>query len=474
MRQFYYLTLISLFLLLFAAQSEAQGAEAAQDINPISMQLDRAAPANYEPDSELEIQVTISANTSVGITAVGLRETPPDGWIFGEFRAISGDLPAVSKQDTATGIIEFAWISAPQLPLTFAYTLKVPSSGPESSGSKIITGQAEYRTDSGRLVTAPVFTTLQGQDIVKPEITLLGENPFVLEVGQSFQEPGYSAHDDVDGDVTGQVKVSGSVDTSTPGTYELTYTVSDKTGNEASKTRSVRVKDKPKTPVVPPPVAGGGTTPPPSNRRVTPGAVATAFDEFEDAPGNKGQGENIEKQEMAAESAANPVKSPNDTGQPSSPDNVGPKTQFSPNAIAQIEPDVAGVKGEKVAPAKAKTVTGKEAAAPGATKPVAAAKAKATEAPTLADTKVEVAKAEVVAKAADAALPVLQDTAPAAALPATSAPQNSGVFVRINDNLAKLTTQELMTLVGLGLALLVLSLVALVFWRGAHRPPMRR
>ncbi|KAA8822902.1 immunoglobulin-like domain-containing protein, partial [Bifidobacterium vespertilionis] len=58
---------------------------------------------------------------------------------------------------------------------------------------------------------------------------------------------GVTASDDVDGDVTGSVKVSGSVDTSKPGVYELTYTVADAAGNTATAKRKVTVKeaDKP-------------------------------------------------------------------------------------------------------------------------------------------------------------------------------------------------------------------------------------
>ena len=53
-----------------------------------------------------------------------------------------------------------------------------------------------------------------------------------------------SATDDVDGDVTDAVKVSGSVDAAKRGEYVLTYTVSDKAGNTAAAERTVIVKAK--------------------------------------------------------------------------------------------------------------------------------------------------------------------------------------------------------------------------------------
>lgn len=81
-------------------------------------------------------------------------------------------------------------------------------------------------------------------DKVAPEITLNGDNPMELEVGDTYEEPGATATDDVDGDVTDNIKISGEVNTDKAGTYEVVYTVSDEAGNEATATREVIVKEK--------------------------------------------------------------------------------------------------------------------------------------------------------------------------------------------------------------------------------------
>src|SRR5699024_4650735 len=52
-------------------------------------------------------------------------------------------------------------------------------------------------------------------DTVAPEITLNGDNPMELEVGGTYEEPGATATDDVDGDLTEQIKITGEVDTTT-------------------------------------------------------------------------------------------------------------------------------------------------------------------------------------------------------------------------------------------------------------------
>ena len=76
------------------------------------------------------------------------------------------------------------------------------------------------------------------QDTTLPEITLLGANPIEIDVSASgsFIDPGASASDDTDGDISDNIVIGGdTVDTSTPGTYLLTYDVNDTAGNAATQ-----------------------------------------------------------------------------------------------------------------------------------------------------------------------------------------------------------------------------------------------
>lgn len=54
---------------------------------------------------------------------------------------------------------------------------------------------------------------------------------------------GINAIDDNDGDVTRNIKVSGNFDISKTGDYQLTYTVKDAAGNEATGNRTIHVTD---------------------------------------------------------------------------------------------------------------------------------------------------------------------------------------------------------------------------------------
>lgn len=74
----------------------------------------------------------------------------------------------------------------------------------------------------------------------KPSIVFLNDNP--VEVGTSFDAlKDVHAADFQDGDVTGKVTAEGKVDTTTPGQYELTYSVTDSDGQTVTKQRTVTV-----------------------------------------------------------------------------------------------------------------------------------------------------------------------------------------------------------------------------------------
>ncbi|NGP46024.1 DUF5011 domain-containing protein [Bacillaceae bacterium SIJ1] len=83
------------------------------------------------------------------------------------------------------------------------------------------------------------FTTL---DLTPPSIQLLGEETIELPLGGTYTDPGFTAEDENDGDLTNQVIVEGEVDTSETGLYPIRYTVRDAVGHEATVTRDVIVQ----------------------------------------------------------------------------------------------------------------------------------------------------------------------------------------------------------------------------------------
>ncbi|GEM_PF-6451792 len=74
-----------------------------------------------------------------------------------------------------------------------------------------------------------------------PIITILGDNPFTLNINTVFTDPGATATDTEDGNITSHIIASSTVATSTIGSYTVTYTVTDSGGLTATSTRTVNV-----------------------------------------------------------------------------------------------------------------------------------------------------------------------------------------------------------------------------------------
>ena len=87
-----------------------------------------------------------------------------------------------------------------------------------------------------------VTRKLERVDNEAPSIKLNGMSTYNLIIGNSFSEPGYTTSDNCGGVV--DVKVSGKVDTSKVGTYELVYEAKDANGNVSSVKRYIKVSEK--------------------------------------------------------------------------------------------------------------------------------------------------------------------------------------------------------------------------------------
>ena len=79
-------------------------------------------------------------------------------------------------------------------------------------------------------------------DTIRPVITLSGSAAISLVQGGSFTDPGATATDNVDGNITNRIVKTGAVNVAVVGSYILRYDVSDNAGNAAiSVTRTVTV-----------------------------------------------------------------------------------------------------------------------------------------------------------------------------------------------------------------------------------------
>lgn len=104
-------------------------------------------------------------------------------------------------------------------------------------GEYILTYTATDNSGNSSTITRKVKVI----DTTAPDITLNGKNEVTVEAGSKYEELGAIGKDIVDGEL--KATISGEINTSKIGEYKLTYTVTDSSGNSATKTRKINVKD---------------------------------------------------------------------------------------------------------------------------------------------------------------------------------------------------------------------------------------
>lgn len=79
------------------------------------------------------------------------------------------------------------------------------------------------------------------KDNTPPVITINGENPLIHCIDTEYVDPGATAYDEEDGNITDKIVAAVNVNTTVEDSYTVVYTVEDAAGNTAVATRNVEV-----------------------------------------------------------------------------------------------------------------------------------------------------------------------------------------------------------------------------------------
>lgn len=96
-------------------------------------------------------------------------------------------------------------------------------------------------SESGKVFERNFVLIVEKEGNDAPQIVLNGSNPLTHPLNSTFFDPGYTAFDVEEGNLTSLVQVSGVVNKDSVGIYNLSYTVSDSQGASATATRMVKV-----------------------------------------------------------------------------------------------------------------------------------------------------------------------------------------------------------------------------------------
>jgi trimeric autotransporter adhesin len=80
-------------------------------------------------------------------------------------------------------------------------------------------------------------------DTTRPTLTMKGNSSDTISLGTTYTDPGVTATDDVDGDITSRVTVTGTVDNTRVGGNYIYYNVKDAAGNSTQVNRYVYVRN---------------------------------------------------------------------------------------------------------------------------------------------------------------------------------------------------------------------------------------
>ena len=111
-----------------------------------------------------------------------------------------------------------------------------------SSGKTFAKSGTTATISPGSSIGSAVAPIQIKMDDVAPELKLLGDSRVEIDQRKTYVDAGATAIDNVDGDLSSEIIITGEVNTDVPGVYELKYDVSDKAGNFAvSQYRTIEV-----------------------------------------------------------------------------------------------------------------------------------------------------------------------------------------------------------------------------------------
>jgi len=172
------------------------------------------------------------------------------GWGFDFYGQASGAATLSKVMAIAAGGYHSLAIEAGGTLVAWGYDLYGQTDIPSDFGGKIqvsgavnpnvpLTYTLAYMATNSLGGTGITTRTVVVADTTPPTLVLRGANPMTVPVNTVFADPGATAVDACAGDLTSNILVTGSVDTTQLGTNNLTYTVADPSGNVTVTNRTV-------------------------------------------------------------------------------------------------------------------------------------------------------------------------------------------------------------------------------------------
>lgn len=215
---------------------------------PVDISIGAYPPGTYDFWSQDQNDNRWSAKGSITVTAAA--NNPATGLPVISGSAVEGQILTCDTSgiadDDGLGSFSYQWyrgVAAISGATASTYTLV---NGDVGSAIHVDVSFTDGQSNSeGPLSSADTAVVTAAPDTTDPVITLVGSSAITIAHGSTYTDAGATAVDDTDGDITGNISVTGSVDTNVLGAHVLSYDVSDAAGNAATTvTRTVTVTDQ--------------------------------------------------------------------------------------------------------------------------------------------------------------------------------------------------------------------------------------
>jgi xanthomonalisin len=196
--------------------------------------------------------LTLAAVTSADAGSYTLVVTNVYGAATSSVATLTVLLPAAVTVPLSTQTVQcggnaaFSLTASGTPPLTYQWSLDgAPIAG--ASGASLLLTNVHLPNHTVAVVVSNLYGSaassvlLAVQDTLPPVITLHGSNPYYVELGSVFMDPGATAYDLCAGAVP--VVAAGTVNTNAVSTNTVTYTAADGNGNTGIASRTVIVRD---------------------------------------------------------------------------------------------------------------------------------------------------------------------------------------------------------------------------------------
>lgn len=208
------------------------------------VQLRVDASSSYNTATTCSVTVGgVTADWTVTTEQETVFDTTPESFSFTNITNTALNSVQLSESVAITGIDAAADITVTGCEYSINggdFTSAAGTIDDNSSLQLRLTSSASYETAvtatvviGGVSVDWVVTTQAESVNTVLPVITLNKPLYPTIIQGTEYIDPGATAEDDIDGDITNRVSVSGAVDIQTPGVYKLQYNVTDSDGNAA-------------------------------------------------------------------------------------------------------------------------------------------------------------------------------------------------------------------------------------------------